>query len=87
MLPLYNWTMRSKIYKWYNRLDKLNRNSDTTVDNVIKELISLQSKIQEQAKVPLSYRGEYYNLLLHIDLVLRNTKNKIKSGEKNGKSI
>lgn len=81
VLPLYAWSIRSKIYKWYKRLDKL---EDTTklgkeeIQENIKELSDLRVELQEQTKVPLSYKGEYYNLLLHIDLVSKELQLKLK---------
>jgi TRAP transporter TAXI family solute receptor len=80
-LPIYNWTMRSKIYKWYVRLDKLdhmNNLEQSQIDKNIKELNGLKKEIQSQTKVPLAFKGEYYNLLLHIDLVLKEIKLKSK---------
>ena len=74
VLPLYTWTIRSKIYKWYKKLDRLEYKDSLTQSNIesnIKELVKLKNEVQEQTKVPLSYKGEYYNLLLHIDLVVK----------------
>jgi len=77
VLPLYTWTIRSKIYKWYKKLDALEykeTSSENDIQNHIKELVELKVEVQEQTKVPLSYKGEYYNLLLHIDLVLKGLR-------------
>ena len=77
MPPLYRWTIRSKIYKWYKRLDDL-ENSNSLSRAELKEnmqkLAALKLEVQAQTKVPLSYKGEYYNLLLHIDLVSKELK-------------
>jgi len=81
VLPIYNWTMRSKIYRWYVRLDKIDDISDISkskVEENLKKLIELKKEVQLQTKVPLSYKGEYYNLLLHIDLILKEIKIKLK---------
>ena len=72
VLPLYRWTIRSKIYKWYKRLDDLENSDSLTsqeLEKNMKKLAALKLEVQAQTKVPLSYKGEYYNLLLHIDLV------------------
>ncbi|NPA60435.1 MAG: ABC transporter substrate-binding protein [Epsilonproteobacteria bacterium] len=72
ILPLYNWSIRSKIYKWYKRLDKLEYSgslSQEKIEAYLEELAKLKNEVQEHTKVPLSYKGEYYNLLLHIDSV------------------
>jgi len=71
--PLYNWTMRSKIYRWYDELKEL----DNSVEILNKEKLKIELKklqdlkleIQKETKVPLSFMGEYYNLQLHIDLI------------------
>ena len=77
VLPLYRWTIRSKIYRWYKRLDDL-ENSNATKREELQEnkqkLAALKLEVQAQTKVPLSYKGEYYNLLLHIDLVSKELK-------------
>lgn len=90
VLPIYKWTMRSKIYRWYERLDILDGNGFGEIKKLkdnMDNLYKLKKEVQEHTKVPLSYKGEYYNLLLHIDLVLKEIKEKIKDGEKDGKSI
>ncbi|MBC8236871.1 MAG: ABC transporter substrate-binding protein [Helicobacteraceae bacterium] len=72
VLPLYQWTMRSKIYKWYKRLDDLENSNALDVKDLetnMQKLADLRLEVQAHTKVPLSYKGEYYNLLLHIDLV------------------
>ena len=72
--PLYNWTIRSKIYKWYKRLDALERTgviSAKQVEENLQRLVDLKQEVHKQTKVPLAYKGEYYNLLLHIDLVAK----------------
>ncbi|MFT5662102.1 MAG: TRAP transporter TAXI family solute receptor [Sulfurimonas sp.] len=77
VLPLYRWTIRSKIYKWYRRLDEIEKVatfSDETLKKNQDDLLALKDEVQAQTKVPLSYKGEYYNLLLHIDLVHKELK-------------
>jgi TRAP transporter TAXI family solute receptor len=72
ILPLYAWSIRSKIYRWYKRLNLLEYTSNLDISNIkenLKKIEELKDEVQEQTQVPLSYKGEYYNLLLHIDLV------------------
>ncbi len=72
VLPLYAWTIRSKIYKWYKRLDSLEYTPELSkqeLEEKLEKLNELKIEVQKQTKVPLSYKGEYYNLLLHVDLV------------------
>ncbi|QKF80995.1 TAXI family TRAP transporter solute-binding subunit [Halarcobacter ebronensis] len=76
VFPLYNWTMRSKIYRWYeeireidNEVDKLKKDE---LQNYLQRLEKLREEISKETKVPLSFMGEYYNLQLHLDHI--NTK-------------
>lgn len=79
--PLYIWSMRSKIYKWYKTLDKIDTQettlSEDELKNKLKELNELKHEIKNETKVPLSFKAEYYNLILHIDLVHLSIKNMI----------
>ncbi|MGE4455630.1 MAG: TAXI family TRAP transporter solute-binding subunit [Arcobacteraceae bacterium] len=79
VIPLYVWTIRSKIYKWYDKVneidEKVNTASSEELKVIVKELEDLKMEIQNQTKVPLAYMGEYYNLLVHIDLVITKAKN------------
>lgn len=80
VLPLYTWSIRSKIYKWYKRLEKLEYTENLLPEEIqtnIDKLSTIKLEIQEQTKVPWSYRGEYYNLLLHIDLIVKELKLKL----------
>ena len=78
IFPLYQWSMRSKIYRWYKTLNELDKKIiDGKIEELLKyekELFDLNIEIQKETKVPLSFMGEYYNLMLHLDLL----QNKIK---------
>lgn len=71
--PLYNWRIRSKIYRWY----AIVREIDLTVQKKVKviDAQSLLNRLTElegevaSVTVPLSYTGELYNLRLHIRLL------------------
>ncbi len=79
--PLYRWRVRSKIYKWYRVLYEIDSNLEilkkdelkTTKDNLLK----LLKEIQKETKIPLSYMGEYYNLKVHINMILNKIDKKI----------
>ena len=80
IIPLYIFTIRSKIFRWYKKLDTINHSiqSIKTKDelNVVqKELQTLKDDIETKTKVPLAYMGEYYNLIMHIELL----ENKLKT--------
>jgi len=68
VFPLYKWRVRSKIYKWYDDLEKLEKSSD---DDKIRRLHTLLDEVNTHTDVPLPYMGELYNLKLHIDTVRR----------------
>ena len=76
--PLYNWSMRSKIYKWYeevrqidNKIEKLEKKD---LEEELEKIEKLRVEISKETKVPLSFMGEYYNLQLHIDHVKQRAK-------------
>ncbi len=90
-LPLYRWRIRYKIYKWYDKLKKIDNRIDnmdlSRVKENIKDLKTLQKEIKKQTDIPLSYMGEYYNLQLHIDLILKKLKNRKVSIEKTNHTV
>lgn|GEM_PF-3391366 len=72
IIPLYIFTIRSKIFKWYSKLQDINRrikNNDEDILLIEKDLKTLQEEIEIKTKVPPSYMGEYYNLILHAELL------------------
>jgi TRAP transporter TAXI family solute receptor len=71
--PLYTWRIRSKIYRWYTvvrRVDlTLRKNADTLeAQALLNQLAELEREVAS-VSVPLSYTGELYNLRLHIGLL------------------
>ena len=71
--PLYTWSMRSKIYRWYDEIKEIDE-SITNIEPKKKEenliaLEKLRKEISDETKVPLSFMGEYYNLQLHLNHV------------------
>jgi len=83
VVPLYRWSMRSKIYKWYKRINEVDKKikhlDRQGLEFELKNIESLQRDIQEHTNVPMSFMGEYYNLLLHIDLVINKINKLLKS--------
>ncbi|MEA3289289.1 MAG: TAXI family TRAP transporter solute-binding subunit [Campylobacterota bacterium] len=75
IIPLYIFTIRSKIFKWYEELDKINDKlndkniKEKVLNDTSNELEALKYDIESKTKVPLSYMGEYYNLIVHIELL------------------
>lgn len=83
IFPLYTWTMRSKIFKWYKQLNILEKELHSLNKEQLKEKIiyleNLKEEINKVTKVPLSFMGEYYNLSLHIDLMIQRIDKKIQT--------
>lgn len=73
IIPLYIFTIRSKIFRWYKMVHllelKIQKSDKKDKEELKKELQKLKNEIQNKTKVPLSYMGEYYNLILHIELL------------------
>lgn len=78
--PLYNWSIRSKIYRWYDELQAIDLQIDALTQDELKEkkleLKNLRMEIEKETKVPLSFMREYYDLIMHLELV--STKINIK---------
>ncbi|MBL4615767.1 MAG: hypothetical protein JKY27_12960, partial [Magnetovibrio sp.] len=77
--PAYRWRIRSRIYRWYKDLirierDMLKAQDDTTRQALRSELATMQHDVKN-LQVPLSYTDEVYNLRLHIELVMRGLDN------------
>ena len=76
--PLYQFRVRSRIFKWYgqlrdieNRIENKGGNlSATTNHTLLEELNNLESRA-EKISVPLSYTNELYALRSNIHLVRR----------------
>jgi len=73
MPPIYRWRIRSKIYRWYDDLQRLDRalhaaDTEAEVNCLMAELAALQQEIRS-VHVPLSYAEELYHLRMHCSLV------------------
>ena len=71
--PIYRWRIRSRIYRWYEVLRKIDQDicashAGRSILIHRAELDRIESELQE-IKVPLSYMEEFYNLRLHLDLI------------------
>ena len=83
LFPLYRWSIRSKIYRWYDELQSIDLSLEGLEKEELKkkliELEKLKKEIKEETKVPLSYMGEYYDLIMHIELIISKTNIRIQS--------
>ena len=68
--PIYRWSIRVKIYRWYRILRDIDIRlaselEDFDFDQEIDRLELLESELAN-VSVPLSYMEEFYNLKLHV---------------------
>jgi hypothetical protein len=71
--PLYKWRIRSRIYKWYGELMKIQQEIKGQLNelervNLITRLNDIEEKVNKLA-LPLSYASELYALRAHIEFV------------------
>jgi TRAP transporter TAXI family solute receptor len=71
--PVYRWSIRSRIYRWYARLRVIDERLRDLPDaeQVRKDLLLLDQLEHEigGVKVPLSYMDEFYDLRLHVGYI------------------
>ena len=76
LVPLYRWKIRHKIYTRYEKLHNINKRlkdmDAATTQQEIDELKEMLEAVKQNTDVPLSYMSEYYDLQVHINLVLQN---------------
>jgi TRAP-type uncharacterized transport system substrate-binding protein len=74
--PLYQYRIRSRVYKWYRHLrqieDSLGRKDPDTA-RLLRELDDLDARV-ERVAVPLAYADELYALRSAIDLVRKRMR-------------
>ena len=67
--PLYQFRIRSRIFRWYAQLrgveDSFGKRGQ---DELLRELTDIETRV-EQIAVPLSYADELYSLRSHIQMV------------------
>jgi NMT1-like family len=69
--PLYQFRVRSRIFKWYAQLREIEHRESTNQDAnkaLVAELNALDTRV-EKIKIPLSYADELYALRNNIHLV------------------
>lgn len=74
--PTYRWRIRSKIYRWYKNLNKIEARKADGIDDTKEALDTLNQidKDVRNTKIPLSYSDELYNLRLHIRMIKEQLK-------------
>ena len=71
--PLYQFRVRSRVFRWYGKLRDIENEMETghtTSESLRQELDRLEAQV-EKINVPLSYADELYALRNHIQLVRR----------------
>lgn len=69
--PLYEWRIRSRVYRWYAAV----RDIDLAISSERSDMASLRRQLRAlesdvaSVSVPLAYTGEQYHLRLHIQLL------------------
>ena len=85
IFPLYRWRWRSKIYRWYADVDVISKNwegfEEEKLESVLTKLDELMLEIKSTTDVPLTFKGEYYTLEMHIDNVVERISRRLESNE------
>lgn len=83
--PLYDWRIRSRIYRWYQVLRDVDQRLRDTPDgfggrrlDAELETIATMERELGEVKVPLSYMEEFYNLRLHTQFVRRRLEERLR---------
>ena len=69
--PLYQFRVRSRVFRWYGRLREIENDLDTgkaAPAELLEALAALEVQV-EKVSIPLSYADELYALRNHIQLV------------------
>jgi TRAP-type uncharacterized transport system substrate-binding protein len=67
--PLYDFRMRSRVFRWYRQLREVEASiGKRPNEELLNELETIEKKV-EQVTVPLSYAEELYALRAHIRMV------------------
>lgn len=76
MPPLYRWRVRSRIYRWYDELGRIDIALAEGADQTLfDELDRIENEIRK-VHVPLSYADELYSLRMHLALIRDAAKSK-----------
>lgn len=70
MPPIYSWRMRSRVFRWYRELERIDLalHDGEDKDALRDDLDRLEREVL-QVEVPLSFANQLYHLRQHIDLV------------------
>ena len=72
--PLYEFRVRSRVFRWYGQLRAVEQAAGTRpADELLGELDAIEQRV-ESVSVPLSYADELYALRAHIQWVRRRLR-------------
>lgn len=77
--PVYKWRIRSRVYRWYDKLHDLEAaiavsdDVKSATEIALKQLDDLELEVSK-VEVPPSYDQELYSLRLHIDMLQRKMR-------------
>ncbi|MCA9079560.1 MAG: ABC transporter substrate-binding protein, partial [Planctomycetaceae bacterium] len=80
--PVYRWQIRSRIYRWYALLRRIDQSLRNSTDHELHEFRHTLGRIDrelEEISVPLSYMEEFYHLRLHIDHVKQRLDERLRA--------
>jgi len=69
--PLYEFRVRSRVFRWYAQLRQIEerlQSGQATTDALMRELDELEMRVG-RIRIPLSYADELYALRQHISMV------------------
>lgn len=81
--PLYEFRIRSRVFRWYRQLREIedaSEHADVKAGELLPRLDDLEHRV-EKVSVPLSYAEELYALRSHIDMVRKRLKGGTPSAE------
>ena len=74
--PVYWWTMRRKIYRQYRAISELeNRAPTMSQKTLMKELESLEERVDALKEMPASWGAEVHTLRIHFDRAKHRMEN------------
>ena len=81
--PVYRWSIRSRIFRWYARLrvidERLRSAADTEqLRQELRELEQLEHELGG-VKVPLSYMDEFYDLRMHVGYIRSQLEERLRA--------
>jgi uncharacterized protein len=79
---LYNWRIRSKIYRWYESVREIDSEAHNLagpggLEPLLQRLEVLEREVAS-VSVPLSYAGELYHLRLHIGFLQEELEKRLR---------